>query len=78
MFRSFLEVIYLLTLLFLFYYYYKLFLNVVKLRRKTKTTLGFKYRKLSHTELLNRNYYRGRFASFKKNQIIDNWEEIPL
>ena len=41
MFRSFLEVIYLLTLLFLFYYYYKLFLNVVKLRRKSKTTLGF-------------------------------------
>jgi N,N'-diacetyllegionaminate synthase len=49
-----------------------------KYKIKFKTTLGFKNRNLSHTELLNRNYYRGRFASFKKNKVIDNWEEIPL
>lgn len=37
---------------------------------------GSKTRKLSHEELLNRDYYRGRFASLNKNQeFIYNWEE---
>jgi len=34
---------------------------------------------LSHDELLNRNYYKGRFASvLNKNRIVYNWEEINL
>ncbi len=49
-----------------------------KYKIKYEKTLGSKYRKLTNTELLNRNYYRGRFASFKKNQIINNWEETPI
>ena len=56
MFRSFLEIIYLLTLLFLSYYYYKLFLNVVKLRRKTKTTLGFHDIKLQRAIRAHANF----------------------
>lgn len=37
---------------------------------------GSKMRKLSHAELLNRDYYRGRFASLNKDQeFIYNWEE---
>ncbi len=41
-------------------------------------------RNLTHEELLNRDYYRGRFASHRKNyeinysQMIYNWEETPL
>lgn len=37
-------------------------------------------RKLSEEELLNREYYRGRFASYSKNEkrFIYNWEEIPI
>ena len=42
-----------------------------------------KSRKLSDEEILNRNYYRGRFASprnesFKGKRMIFNWEETPL
>jgi len=41
--------------------------------------MGQKQRELSHTELLNRDYYRGRFASHRKNgSIIYNWEDVPL
>lgn len=37
---------------------------------------GFETRKLSDDELLNRDYYRGRFASLNKdNKFIYNWEE---
>ena len=45
---------------------------------------GSQLRDLSDEELLNRNYYRGRFASIRhqnsknKNQMINNWEETPL
>lgn len=48
-----------------------------------KVMLGDKNRQLSHEELLNRDYYRGRFASPRtcssggKNMIF-NWEETPL
>ena len=36
--------------------------------------LGNPKRKLTEEELLNRDYYRGRFASFKDGQVIYNWE----
>ena len=40
---------------------------------------GKKIRKLSDSEKLNRDYYRGRFASKDKNgNIIYNWEETDL
>lgn len=37
--------------------------------------LGEEHRTLSETELLNRDYYRGRFASRVNQQWIYNWEE---
>ncbi len=45
---------------------------------------GSELRDLTREELLNRNYYRGRFASIRsqcptnKNQMINNWEDTPL
>lgn len=39
---------------------------------------GLAVRPLSPEELLNRDYYRGRFASKKDGKDIFNWEEIPL
>jgi len=48
-----------------------------------KVSIGQETRDLSHSELLNRDYYRGRFASprVKLNSpqtMIYNWEETPL
>lgn len=47
-----------------------------------KVMIGSEQRNMSHEELLNRNYYKGRFASHISrehgNQVIYNWEEIPL
>ena len=49
-----------------------------------KIMMGKRQRDLSHEELLNRDYYRGRFASHRKcsqknyGQMIYNWESIPL
>ena len=44
--------------------------------------LGNENRELSHEELLNRDYYRGRFATprVKNNHhsMIFNWEEIEI
>jgi sialic acid synthase SpsE len=45
--------------------------------------VGCKQRALTDAELLNRNYYRGRFASRrmkagKGGPMIDNWEEVLL
>jgi len=41
--------------------------------------LGEKQRPLSHEELLNRDYYRGRFASkLPDGSILYNWEDKPL
>jgi len=41
--------------------------------------LGLKERDLSKTEILNRDYYRGRFASKDiKGNIVYNWEEANL
>ena len=40
---------------------------------------GLKQRELSNEELLNRDYYRGRFASFnKQKEVIFNWEDKPF
>ena len=44
--------------------------------------LGSKTRELSNEELLNRRYYRGRFASQNPEKpdaqnMIYNWEESP-
>ena len=48
-----------------------------------KIVMGKKNRKLSDAELLNRDYYRGRFASPRKEseqgmRMINNWEETSL
>ena len=41
--------------------------------------LGNQKRELSHVELLNRAYYRGRFASKDPNgKVVYNWEEANL
>lgn len=40
--------------------------------------LGNSTRPLSHNEKLNRDYYRGRFASKINSNIIYNWDETPV
>ncbi|MEM1272119.1 MAG: N-acetylneuraminate synthase family protein [Bacteroidota bacterium] len=40
--------------------------------------IGEKTRPLSHTELLNRDYYRGRFASRVNGDWVYNWEDKPV
>ena len=41
--------------------------------------LGKEKRELSRVEILNRDYYRGRFASKdKNNKIFYNWEKVDL
>ncbi len=41
-----------------------------------KVALGVENRDMSHVELLNRDYYQGRFASLdKKGNYIFNWQE---
>jgi len=41
-------------------------------------TLGSMQRELTHEELLNRDYYRGRFAAFKEGNPIYNWEDKTI
>ena len=43
-----------------------------------KLLLGVQTREMTKTELLNRDYYRGRFASPTKDGWIDNWEEKDI
>lgn len=43
-----------------------------------KIMLGAQERDMTHTEMLNRDYYRGRFASLVKNEWIYNWEDKPI
>lgn len=43
-----------------------------------RKTLGNPHRALSHAELLNRDYYRGRFASRINDKVIYNWEDIEI
>lgn len=40
--------------------------------------LGHPQREMTHTEMLNRDYYRGRFASFVNNEWVHNWEDKPV
>ena len=40
-----------------------------------KTMVGLAERDMTHTEMLNRDYYRGRFASLVKGKWIYNWED---
>lgn len=37
--------------------------------------LGSDDRQLTDIEMLNRDYYRGRFAQKKSAKVIYNWEE---
>ncbi len=39
--------------------------------------IGVEHRPLSNVEMLNRDYYRGRFASRAGSEMIYNWEERP-
>jgi N,N'-diacetyllegionaminate synthase len=41
-----------------------------------EATLGEASRPLSHAEMLNRDYYRGRFASRVGDTTVYNWEEV--
>ncbi|PJZ58126.1 N-acetylneuraminate synthase family protein [Leptospira barantonii] len=41
-------------------------------------SLGAQFRALTHEELLNRDYYRGRFASFRDGAPVYNWEDVIL
>lgn len=53
--------------------------NKVKKIRNLKKILGQEKRDLTHVELLNRDYYQGRFASkIKKNKFIYNWQEYKF
>ncbi|MBF0104188.1 MAG: N-acetylneuraminate synthase family protein [Deltaproteobacteria bacterium] len=38
--------------------------------------MGKATRDLSHAELLNRDYYRGRFATHVSGRVIYNWEDV--
>lgn len=40
--------------------------------------IGLPERDMTHTEMLNRDYYRGRFASFINKKWIYNWEEKEI
>jgi N,N'-diacetyllegionaminate synthase len=40
--------------------------------------LGWEQREMTHKEMLNRDYYRGRFASLVNGQWIYNWEEKEI
>ncbi|MDO8435598.1 MAG: N-acetylneuraminate synthase family protein [bacterium] len=53
--------------------------ELMKLKPDWEIMLGNKTREMTDTELLNRDYYRGRFASPDgKRGWIYNWEEKPL
>ncbi|MDP3779289.1 MAG: N-acetylneuraminate synthase family protein [bacterium] len=40
--------------------------------------LGHAQREMTHTEMLNRDYYRGRFASLVNNEWVYNWEDKKI
>lgn len=50
--------------------------EIIELYPNWEDTLGESNRSLSHTELLNRDYYRGRFASKVGGLPVYNWEDI--
>ena len=39
---------------------------------------GSPQREMTHGEMLNRDYYRGRFASAARDGWVDNWEDRPI
>lgn len=39
---------------------------------------GLPEREMTHTEMLNRDYYRGRFASLVGEKWVHNWEDKPV
>ncbi len=39
--------------------------------------VGYPTREMTHTEMLNRDYYRGRFGSKIQGKWIQNWDETP-
>lgn len=41
-------------------------------------SLGNPHREMSQSEILNRDYYRGRFASFVDGRHIYNWEDVDF
>src|SRR5688572_1553384 len=44
-----------------------------------QTMIGFSHRQLSPTELLNRDYYRGRFGTHGEDgSVLNNWDEVGL
>lgn len=43
-----------------------------------RVMLGHPAREMTHTEMLNRDYYRGRFASFVENEWVYNWDDKPV
>lgn len=51
---------------------------VVKEIPEWETMLGHAQREMTHTEMLNRDYYRGRFASLVHNEWVYNWEESKI
>lgn len=56
MLRPILEITYLSTIIYLSTLYYRLFLNVVKLRRKTKTSIGSKNMQLKRAVRAHSNF----------------------
>ena len=48
---------------------------VARINADVNRILGQARRALSHEELLNRDYYRGRFATHKDGRPVFNWEE---
>jgi sialic acid synthase SpsE len=52
--------------------------EIKKIISNLRPILGESKRNLTNTELLNRDYYRGRFASINKGKIVYNWEEKDL
>ena len=56
MLRTVLESIYIFSVIYLVLIYYKLFKNVVFLRRKSKTTIGYKNKKLERAVRAHSNF----------------------
>jgi N,N'-diacetyllegionaminate synthase len=40
--------------------------------------IGYEKREMTHTEMLNRDYYRGRFATKVESDWVYNWEDKPI
>ncbi|MDP3770278.1 MAG: N-acetylneuraminate synthase family protein [Candidatus Sungbacteria bacterium] len=51
---------------------------VVKEISEWQIMLGHHQREMTHTEMLNRDYYRGRFASLVNNEWVYNWEDKSI